>query len=126
YTPTVVGHHVITGTYGGDGIHTGSTGSFTILSTLVVRTTSTTVSCTTPVTVGQTSTCTVTVTDTNSGTFVTPTGTVSLFSTLAGTFTPCNLSGSTASATCTSTYTTQAAGSADRKSTRLNSSHLGT
>src|SRR5206468_12693034 len=48
----------------------------------------------------------VTVTDNSVGTFVTPTGTVTLAETgVTGSFTTCTLAGTTASATCTSTLT---------------------
>src|SRR5207249_5533650 len=34
YTPTVVGHALITGAYGGDSVHTGSSGTFVLASTI--------------------------------------------------------------------------------------------
>src|SRR5947199_10232593 len=40
YTPTVVGHALITGTYGGDSVHSGSSGTFTLASTISTSTTS--------------------------------------------------------------------------------------
>src|SRR5207249_8099835 len=62
YTPTVVGHALITGTYPGDSVHTGSSGTFTLASTK--RATTTTVNCSTASILDNTpSTCTVTVAD---------------------------------------------------------------
>src|SRR5436309_11526495 len=62
YTPTVVGHALITGTYAGDSVHTGSSGTFTLASTK--RATTTTVTCSPASVLDNTpSTCTVTVAD---------------------------------------------------------------
>src|SRR2546429_7769544 len=62
YTPTVVGHALITGTYPGDSVHTGSSGTFTLASTK--RATTTTVTCSPASVLDNTpSTCTVTVAD---------------------------------------------------------------
>src|SRR5205809_406244 len=108
YTPTVVGHHLITGNYAADSTHTSSSGSFNLASTQ--RTTTTTVACTpSPVTGGSATSCTATVTDsTAAGTPVTPTGTVSFTTNSTGTFTPsasCTLVAGTGTATCSVTYT---------------------
>src|SRR5438046_811540 len=88
YTPTVVGHHLITGNYAADSTHTSSSGSFNLAST--TRTTTTTVACTpSPVTGGSATSCTATVTDSPAaGTPVTPTETVSFTTNSTGTFTP--------------------------------------
>src|SRR5207248_9548558 len=62
YTPTVVGHALITGTYAGDSIHTGSNGQLTLAAT--IRASSTTVNCSPASVLDNThSTCTVTVAD---------------------------------------------------------------
>ncbi len=99
------GTNTITATYGGDTVHSTSTGSFAL--SVNARTTSTTVSCSpSSVAVNVGTACTVTVSDTtSSGTKVTPTGGVTMSSTGPGGFTVCNLSGSAGKATCTSTYT---------------------
>jgi hypothetical protein len=112
YTPTVVGPHTITATYGGDATHSGSSGTTVVTATL--RLTSTTVICSpNPVIEDAPTTCTATVTDTDVGTKFTPTGTVAFTSSGVGTFTgnPCTLGGSGASASCSVTYA-PAAGSA--------------
>src|SRR5947199_6874769 len=93
YTPTVVGHALITGTYGGDSVHTGSSGTFTIASTK--RATTTTVACNpTSVPENSPSTCTATVADSSGSGAVTPTGTVTFTTNSTGTFssTTCTLS----------------------------------
>src|SRR5947199_9007385 len=85
YTPTVVGHALITGTYGGDSTHNGSSGTFTLAST--IRATSTTVSCTPASVLDNTpSTCTVTVADASGTGAITPTGSVSFTTNSTGTF----------------------------------------
>src|SRR5207249_5842355 len=91
YTPTVIGHHLITGTYGGDVSHSGSFGTFTIAST--IRSTTTTVSCS-PASVPDNvaTSCTATVADSSGAGVITPTGTVTFTTNSTGTFT---------SATCT-------------------------
>src|SRR5207249_4181663 len=109
YTPTVVGHALITGTYAGDSVHNGSSGTFNLASTK--RTTTTTVACS-PVSVldNVATTCTVTVADSNGAGGITPTGTVSFTSNSTGTFsaTSCTL----ASGTCSVTYTPTVVGHA--------------
>ncbi len=108
YTPTNVGtgSHVLTAHYGGDAAHSPASPDATATITVTPRTTATSVSCTSPVTVGTPTNCTVTVTDNSiAGPFITPTGTVSLASSGAGVFSTCTLSGSTAFATCSATFT---------------------
>src|SRR5439155_25476707 len=101
HTPTVVGHALITGTYAGDSVHTGSSGTFNLAST--IRASSTSVACSPASVLDNTpSTCTVTVADTSGAGAVTPTGSVSFTSNSTGTFsaTTCTL----ASGTCSFTY----------------------
>ncbi len=78
------------------------------------RTTSTSVSCLpNSVNVNSATSCTVSVTDNDSGTTVTPSGTVSFTSSGSGTFSSsgnCTLSGSSAIATCSVSYTPAAFG----------------
>ncbi len=109
YTPNVVGHHLITGTYAGDSVHTGSSGTFNLASTL--RASATSVSCSPASVLDNTpSTCAVTVTDASGAGGTTPTGTVSFTSNSTGTFsaTSCTL----ASGTCSVTYTPTVVGHA--------------
>src|SRR5205814_8537858 len=109
YTPTVVGHALITGTYAGDSVHTGSSGTFTLAST--IRASATNVSCA-PASVPENtaSTCTVTVSDASGAGAVTPTGAVSFTTNSTGTFsaTSCTL----AAGTCSVTYTPTVVGHA--------------
>ncbi len=108
YTPPAPASETMTATYGGDTFHSVSSGTSRL--TVTQRTTSTTVSCTSPVVINQGSACTATVTDTSPGTTSTPTGTVSFSSTGAtGTFSPtsCTLS----SGSCSVTFTPSASGS---------------
>src|SRR5206468_1132542 len=109
YTPTVVGHALITGAYGGDSVHTGSSGSFTLAST--IRSSSTTVNCSPASVLDNTaSTCTATVADASGTGAVTPTGTVTFTTNSTGTFSSstCTL----ASGTCSVTYTPTVVGHA--------------
>src|SRR6266581_3056311 len=92
FTPTASGNALVTGTYGGDSSHSGST-SGTASITVNLRATSTTVICSSPVIVNQASSCTATVSDTSPGTPVTPTGGVK--------FTETGPAGSFSSAACT-------------------------
>jgi hypothetical protein len=99
-----VGTVTITGTYGGDSVHQGSSGTFSL--TVSKRTTSATVVCSpSSVVVNQASTCTVTVADTSGSGGSTPTGTVTFADSpsSSGTFssTSCTLS----SGSCSVTYT---------------------
>jgi hypothetical protein len=100
----------ITGTYGGDTDHSGSVGSTSISAGVVLRLTSTSVSCLPiSVPVNSPTTCTVTVTDTSSGPKVTPTGIVTFTAPAgSGTFAPgsgqCTLAGGAGTATCTLTF----------------------
>jgi len=98
YTPTVAGHHLITGSYSGDPTHSGSTGSFNLAVSSTappsLHSTKTLVSCSQgSVLVNAPTTCTAKVTD-NSTSPTVPTGTVTFTTNAAGTFSP-------ASATCT-------------------------
>jgi Bacterial Ig-like domain (group 1)/Bacterial Ig-like domain (group 3)/Calx-beta domain len=111
YTPSALGTgmHTVTGSYGGDAVHTGSEGQATVQ--VGGRSTRTSVSCTpSGVAVGQPTTCTATVTDTAGGTAITPTGSVSWSSSGSGDFSSasCTLN---ASGSCSVTYTPTAVGS---------------
>src|SRR5206468_252226 len=76
YTPTVVGPHTITASYGGDASHLGSSGAFVV--TALKHETSTEVSCMPAmVPVGSPSSCTATVTDSTPTSASAPSGTVS-------------------------------------------------
>jgi len=108
YTPYsgTLGPVAMTASYGGDDWHYTSSGSTTLT---VLRSTTTSVSCSPASTpVNTVSTCTVTVTDTSSSP-TTPTGTVSFTTTPSGSgsFSPasCTLSGSGSTATCTTQFT---------------------
>jgi Ca2+-binding RTX toxin-like protein len=110
YTPSAVGSGSpsITASYGGDPAHASSSDNTTV--TVVGHPTDTSVSCSPgTVNVEQPSTCTATVTDeVSSGPPTTPTGTVSFFPGGPGSFSdtsPCTLSGTGASATCSATFT---------------------
>ncbi|OLB45857.1 hypothetical protein AUI07_06435, partial [archaeon 13_2_20CM_2_53_6] len=98
YTPTVAGHHLITGSYSSDSTHSGSTGSLNLAVSSTtppqLHSTKTNVSCSQgSVQVNTPTTCTAKVTD-NSTSPTVPTGTVTFTTNAAGTFSP-------ASATCT-------------------------
>ncbi len=112
YTPTSgAGTHTIKVTYSGDGTHNSSTSFQAFALTVTLRTTSTNISCTTPVAINQGSTCYVTVNDSSPGTFMTPRGAVALSENgVTGTFTTCTLAGTTALATCSSTFTATTSG----------------
>src|SRR2546426_52782 len=85
YTPSTVGIHLITASYGGDTSHLSSSGTTTV--TALQRSTSTSVTCS-PATipVNASTTCTATVSDNDVGTKSTPSGTVSFTSTGVGIF----------------------------------------
>src|SRR2546422_1054390 len=93
YTPTVVGPHTITASYGGDASHLGSSGAFVV--TALKHETSTEVSCMPAmVPVGSPSSCTATVTDSTPTSATAPSGTVSFTADLASTaFASCTLGG---------------------------------
>src|SRR5256712_645384 len=111
FTASTSGTAAVTASYPGDAGHAASSGTTSIV--VNPRATTTTVSCTTPVVINQGSTCNVTVTDVSAGTAITPTGTVALSQTgVTGSFTTCTLAGTTASATCTSTFTASTSGTA--------------
>src|SRR5207247_2225629 len=112
YTPTASGMQTITATYGGDTIHTGSSGTTTV--TVNMHETSTAVSCTpASVPVGSPSSCTATVTDSTPTSASAPSGTVSFTEDLASSaFASCTLDGATTnsltgavSTSCTVSYT---------------------
>jgi hypothetical protein len=101
YSPTVIAPHTIAASYGGDTVHAASSGSNPV--TAIIRSTSTSVSCS-PNNVILTTTCTATVADTAGAGASTPTGTVS-FSTDSGVFVSgasCTLDGT---GRCSVTYT---------------------
>ena len=107
YMPVTPGHHVITGTYGGDAVHSGSGGTAVVGVGVTIDQTTTSVNCSPATVVDNTpASCTATVTDTSASP-TTPTGAVSFATNSTGTFSPvsCTLTGSTASATCKVTYT---------------------
>ncbi|MDO8617056.1 MAG: hypothetical protein Q7T33_15205 [Dehalococcoidia bacterium] len=110
YTPTSVGGGNVSASYGGGGVHLGSSGTAAI--SVNLRTTSTSASCASPVNVNQGSACTVTVTDTAGGTASSPSGTMTLSSSGSGAFAPaCTLSPSGSGvSTCSVTYTPSALG----------------
>src|SRR2546430_12482362 len=95
YTPTVLGHHLISASYQGDSLHSGSGPATALIATspAPIHTTTTTVSCApTTVIVNEASSCSATVTDINSNPTA-PTGTV--------TFSRSGASGSLNPLTCT-------------------------
>src|SRR5437867_3074028 len=109
FTANKPGNYTITATYSpaADSIHAGSSGTDTVMVTK--RSTMTTVDCTPPtVPAGVSTTCTATVTDNETGTPITPSGTVTFASSGSGTFSPaasCTLTGTGPTATCSVTYT---------------------
>ena len=81
--------------------------------TVNTRKTLTSVTCAGPFITNHGSACNVTVTDNSPGTFITPGGTLSLSQTgVTGSFTACVLGGTSASATCSSTFTASVIGTA--------------
>src|SRR2546422_75997 len=120
YTPTVAGHHLITGSYTGDSTHSGSTGSFklAVASTAPppLHSTKTVVTCSPgSVLAGTSTSCTARVID-NSTSSTVPTGTVAFTTNSTGTFNPssptCTLVAGNAPnmATCSVSYTPTVAG----------------
>src|SRR3989454_1399407 len=111
FTTTATGTAVITGAYGGDSTHSGSTSPAASV-TVSQRTTSTSLACSpSSVTTGQATTCTATVTDTSPGTITTSTGTVTFTQAgVTGSFTgsPCTL----VSSSCSVTFTASTTGTA--------------
>src|SRR5206468_2484313 len=93
YTPTVVGPHTITASYGGDASHLGSSGAFVV--TALTHETSTEDSCMPAmVPVGSPSSCTATVTDSTPTSASAPSGTVSFTADLSSSaFASCTLGG---------------------------------
>src|SRR5437867_2063140 len=93
YTPTVVGPHTITASYGGDASHLGSSGAFVV--TALKHETNTAASCKPPnVPVGSPSSCTATVTDSTPTSASAPSGTVSFTADVSSSaFASCTLGG---------------------------------
>ena len=86
YTATVSGHHLITGMFVGDSVHTGSDGSYNLPVDRFVYATSTTIDCSPPsVTDNEATDCHVTVTGSE-----TPIGSVSFTANSTGAFSPSN------------------------------------
>ncbi len=112
YSPTVSGHHLITGSYSTDASHGPSVTTYYLLVT--GHTTTLGISCSpSSQTVGSSTTCTATVTDTSSSA-TTPTGTVSFSTNSTGTFSAatCTLTpGASGVSSCSITYTPSAVGS---------------
>src|SRR3989454_3121833 len=111
FTPSATGTATVSGTYGGDTVHAASGPTASNNITVNPRTTSTSLTCSSPVVAGQASTCTATVTDTSPAPTTTPTGTVSFTNTgSAGTLSvpSCTL----ASGSCSVTFTGTATGTA--------------
>src|SRR2546428_756428 len=105
-TPSSAGQYSFNATYSGDTNNNQVTSSCESLTVNLVSTT-TGIICGSSVTVGVPTSCTVTVSDIAPGT-LTPTGAVSLSTNSTGTFSPpspCNLVGTTSSASCTVSYT---------------------
>jgi len=105
-TPSMAGQYSFNATYSGDTNNNQVTSSCESLTVNLVSTT-TVIICGSSVTVDVPTSCTITVSDVAPGT-LTPTGTVNLSTNSTGTFnppSPCSLSGTTNSASCTVTYT---------------------
>ena len=106
YTPGVTGNHLVTGSYGGDTVHSVSNGVSPI--TVGQRSTSSTVNCV-PISLSAHQSCTATVTDNSPGPVVTPIGDVRFTTNSIGTFNSnsCTLSGTGTPgvASCEVTYT---------------------
>src|SRR5438309_468628 len=106
YRPSASGNHLITGSYGGDSVHSTSSGASTIV--VGLRATTTTLSCV-ATGFGFDEACTATVSDTSPETVTTPVGTVSFTTNSTGSFTSnsCSLSNTATSgvASCQVTYT---------------------
>ncbi len=108
YSPTTtgIGSHKLTAYYGGDAGHYAASSNATATVKVNVRSLLSGISCGSSAIGGVAITCTVTVTDTSPGAFITPTGVVTLTTSGSGTFGgTCALTGTTASASCTVTYT---------------------
>jgi len=91
----------------------GTTANGAVQLTVNSRMTLTSVTCAGPFITNQGSSCNVTVTDSSPGTFSTPAGTLVLSQIgVTGTFTACILGGTSASATCSSSFTASTVGTA--------------
>jgi hypothetical protein len=112
YQPSVIGHHLLTGSYSGDSTHSSSQGTFLLASTPApLHITTTSVTCSpSSVTTGSPTSCAATVTDTSSSP-TTPSGSVSFTTNSTGTFNPtsasCTLAAGTTAGTasCAVSYT---------------------
>ena len=105
-SPSSTGQYSFNATYSGDPNNNQITSSCELLTVNLVST-SAVIACGSSVTVGVPTSCTVTVSDVAPGT-LTPTGAANLSSNSSGTFnppSPCTLSDTTSSASCTVTYT---------------------
>src|SRR5205807_418289 len=113
FTPNGAGTDTITGNYGGDNVHSASSGtSGNVNSTL--RTSTIAISCTTTTVVNVPASCTVTVTDASPAPVLAPSGTIALSSNGTGTFTSCTLAGAGAAATCSISYKPTSIGTGSR------------
>src|SRR5438094_4481494 len=114
FTPSAKGIVTVSGNYGGDMIHTGSSGSGNFAST--VRVTTTEITCSSPVIVGQTNSCTITVSDKSPSAATVPTGNVTFTgSGVIGSFSSdfCMLVGDTdAASSCSVSFAPTAMGTA--------------
>src|SRR5260370_296972 len=91
---------------GGDPVQSPAGPNATATVTVVARSLTSVLTCDLSATIGLATSCMVTVTDGSPGTFITPTGEVMLTTSGSGTFTGrCILTGTTASASCSLTYT---------------------
>src|SRR5438477_6707246 len=114
FTPSAKGIVTVSGNYGGDLIHTGSSGSGNFAST--VRVTTTEITCSSPVIVGQTNSCAITVSDKSPSAATVPTGNVTFTgSGVIGSFSSdfCMLVGDTdAASSCSVSFAPTAMGTA--------------
>ena len=105
FTGTSIGTATLNGAYGGDTDHATATGQVSL--TVTKRSTSTSLSCTSPIAIGHSTSCSASVSDTSSGTTSTPSGTVT-FGGGTGTFSSATCS--LASGSCGVTFTPSATG----------------
>lgn len=126
FTGSAMGTESVTGNYSGDSSHGTSSGTSNTI-TVNLRATSLYVNCTpTNVVVNNATRCTATVTDTDVGSPITPTGTVTLATNSTGTFsTACTLAGSSTSATCTVTYTPETSAAVHPRTDTIIASYAG-
>ncbi|MBO0888123.1 Ig-like domain repeat protein, partial [Candidatus Bathyarchaeota archaeon] len=107
-TASSVGSSTVTATYNGDSSHSGSNANFAV--SINKRSTSTYVTCVASVVIGQASQCRAIVNDTDTGTPITPSGSVSFASTGSGSLSSqtCSLAGGS----CTVSFTGSSSGTA--------------